>query len=108
MPSLSIRRNDTVKVLTGADRGKTGRVLRAIPDKGTVLVEHVRVVKKTVSSKTGQRTKGGIAEHESPISVSNVALVCPTCGVAKVGFKAEGSSRLRVCKKCGSELPTKK
>ena len=74
MPSLNIRRNDQVKVLTGADRGKVQRVLRVFPDKGTVLVEHVRVVKKTISSKTSrQRTKGGIAEHESPISVSNVA-----------------------------------
>ena len=108
MPSLSIHRNDTVKVLTGADRGKTGRVLRAFPDKDTVLVEHVRVVKKTVSSKSGQRTKGGIAEHESPISISNVALVCPTCGIAKVGFKKEGTSRMRVCKTCNTELPTKK
>ena len=72
MPSLNIHRNDTVKVLTGSDRGKTGRVLRVFPDKGTVLVEHVRVVKKTVSSKQGQRTKGGIAEQESPINVSNV------------------------------------
>src|SRR5579862_3387233 len=109
MPSLNIHRNDMVKVLTGADRGKVQRVLRVFPDKGTVLVEHVRVVKKTVSSKTSrQRTKGGIAEHESPISVSNVALVCPTCGVARVGFKKDGTSRLRVCKKCGTELPTKK
>jgi large subunit ribosomal protein L24 len=105
---LHIRRNDTVKVLTGADRGKTGRVLRAIPDSGTVLVEHVRVVKKTISSKSGQRTKGGIAEQESPINISNVALVCPNCGVAKVGFKTEGTNRKRVCKKCGSDLPTKK
>jgi large subunit ribosomal protein L24 len=109
MPSLNIRRNDQVKVLTGADRGKTQRVLRVFPDKGTVLVEHVRVVKKTVSSKTSrQRTKGGIAEHESPISVSNVALVCPNCGVARIGFRTEGTSRMRICKKCGSELPTKK
>ena len=108
MPSLNIHRNDTVKVLTGADRGKTGRVLRAHPDKGTVLVEHVRVVKKTVSSKSGQRTKGGIAEQESPITISNVALVCPTCGVARVGFKTEGTTKTRICKKCGTELPTKK
>ncbi len=108
MPSLNIHRNDTVKVLTGADRGKTGRVLRALPDKGTVLVEHVRIVKKTVSSKQGQRTKGGIAEQESPINISNVALVCPTCGVARVGFKTEGTTRTRICKKCGTELPTKK
>jgi large subunit ribosomal protein L24 len=108
MPSLSIHRNDTVKVLTGSDRGKTGRVLRVFPDKGTVLVEHVRVVKKTVSSKQGQRTKGGIAEQESPINVSNVVLVCPSCGDAHVGHKKEGDVRTRICKKCGQELPTKK
>ena len=108
MPSLMIHRNDTVKVLTGSDRGKTGRVLRVFPDKGTVLVEHVRMVKKTVSSKQRQRTKGGIAEQESPIDVSNVVLVCPTCGTASVGHKLEGDTRLRICKKCGQELPTKK
>ena len=108
MPSMNIHRNDTVEVLAGADRGKRGRVLRAIPDKGAVLVEHVRVVKKTVSSKTGQRTQGGIAEHESPIDVSNVALVCPNCGPTRVGHKQQGDQRVRICKKCGSELPTKK
>ena len=109
MPSLNIYRNDTVKVLTGSDSGKTGRVLRAFPDKGTVLVEHVRVVKKTVSSKTGQRTKGGIAEQEMPINVSNVALVCSSCGkAARIGFKAEGDARVRYCKRCGNSLPVKK
>jgi len=108
MPSLTIHRNDTVQILTGADRGKTGRVLRVFPDKGTVLVEHVRMVKKTVSSKSRQRTKGGIAEQESPINISNVVLTCPNCGAARVGFKVEGDTRMRICKKCGSELPTKK
>jgi large subunit ribosomal protein L24 len=108
MPSLNIRRNDMVKVLTGSDRGKTQRVLRVFPDKGTLLVEHVRMIKKTVSSKTGKRTKGGIAEQEAPINISNVALVCPNCDTASVGFKKEGTTRLRVCKTCGSELPTKK
>jgi large subunit ribosomal protein L24 len=108
MQSLNIRRNDTVQVLTGSDRGKQGRVLRVFPDKGTVLVEHVRVVKKTVSSKTGQRSKGGIAEQESPINVSNVALVCPNCGPSRVGHKMDGDQRVRVCKKCGQTLATKK
>jgi large subunit ribosomal protein L24 len=108
MPSLSIHRNDTVKVITGKNRGKQGRVLRVFPDKGTILVEHVRMVKKTVSSKQGQRTKGGIAEQESPINVSNVMLVCPNCGPSKVGHKVEGDTRVRVCKKCGQALPTKK
>ncbi len=68
MASLMIHRNDTVKVLTGSDRGKTGRVLRVFPDKGTVLVEHVRVVKKTVSSKTrpadqGRHRRAGVADQ---------------------------------------------
>ena len=108
MPSLNIHRNDTVKVITGRNRGKEGRVLRVFPDKGTLLVEHVRVVKKTVSSKRGQRTKGGIAEQESPINVSNVVLICPNCGPSKVGHKVEGDTRVRICKKCGQSLPTKK
>jgi len=108
MPNLQIHRNDMVKVLTGSDRGKTQRVLRVFPDKGTVLVEHVRVVKKTVSSRQGKNTRGGIAEQESPIHVSNVALVCPNCGPTRVGHKVEGDMRIRVCKKCGQELLTKK
>lgn len=108
MQSLLIHRNDTVKVITGTDRGKTGRVLRVFPDSRTLLVEHVRVVKKTVSSKSGQRTKGGIAEQESPIHISNVVLVCPNCGPSAVGRKREGDMRVRVCKNCGQTLITKK
>ena len=108
MQSLNIHRNDTVQVLTGSDRGKQGRVLRVFPEKGTVLVEHVRVVKKTVSSKTGKRTKGGIAEQESPIDISNVALICPNCGPARIGYKTDGDTKVRMCKKCGQTLPTKK
>jgi large subunit ribosomal protein L24 len=108
MPSLKIHRNDTVKVLRGSDRGKTGRVLRVFPAEGRVLVEHVRLVKKTVSGKQGQNTRGGIAEQESPINVSNVALVCPNCGPTSVGTKTEGDVRVRICKKCGQALPTKK
>jgi len=108
MPSVDIRRNDQVKVLTGADRGKTQRVLRVFPEEKTLLVEHVRMVKKTVSSKTGKRTKGGIADQESPINISNVAIVCPSCGPVRIGHKVVGTTSVRVCKKCGQELPTKK
>jgi len=108
MPSLNIHRNDTVKVLTGSDRGKTQRVLRVFPDKGTALVEHVRIVKKTISGKSGKRTKGGIADQESPIQLSNLAPVCPNCGPVRVGSKTEGDVKVRICKKCGQTLPTKK
>lgn len=108
MASLNIQRNDTVEVITGADKGKRGRVLRVMPDEGRLLVEHVRVVKKTISSKTGRNTKGGIAEQESPIQISNVMLVCPNCGPTRVGHKFEGDTKVRVCKKCGQTLAAKK
>ena len=108
MAGLNIHRNDTVEVLSGSDAGKRGRVLRVFPDKSRVLVEHVRVVKKTVSSKSGKNTKGGIAEQESPLHVSNVAVVCSTCGPVRVGYKFEGDTKVRVCKKCGQTLAPKK
>lgn len=108
MAGLNIHRNDTVEVITGADAGKRGRVLRVYPDKDRVLVEHVRMVKKTVSSKSGKNTQGGIAEQEAPLHVSNVAVVCASCGPVRVGYKVEGSSKTRVCRKCGTALPVKK
>ncbi len=110
MPALHIQKNDIVQVIAGngAAARKQGRVLRVLPEKSAVLVEHVRVVKKTVSSKTGQRTKGGIAEQEAPIHVSNVMLVCPSCGPVKVTYKGEGGKRFRACKKCGTALPSRK
>jgi large subunit ribosomal protein L24 len=108
MAGLNIHRNDTVEVIAGADAGKRGRVLRVFPDKDRVLVEHVRIVKKTVSSKSGKNTKGGIAEQESPLHVSNVAIVCPNCGEPRrIGFKVEGGVKTRICRKCGNALPTK-
>jgi large subunit ribosomal protein L24 len=108
MAGLNIQRNDKVQVLTGTDAGKQGRVLRVFPDKDRVLVEHVRMVKKTVSSKSGKNTKGGIAEQEAPLHVSNVALVCSNCGKpTRVGYKVEGDTKTRICKKCGSVQATK-
>ena len=77
---VDIRRNDTVKVIAGRDKGKQGRVLRVFPDDRKVLVEHVGMVKKNVRPNPQRNIKGGIAEQESRIDISNVMLVCPTCG----------------------------
>ena len=107
MPSLNIQRNDKVEVIAGSDRGKQGRVLRVIPGANKVLVEHVRIVKKNVRPNPQRNIKGGIAEQESPINVSNIALVCPNCGPVRVGYKTEGDTKIRVCRKCGQTLPTK-
>ncbi len=107
MAGLKIQRNDTVMVIAGADKSKRGRVLRVMPDEGKVLVEHVHIVKKNVRPNPQKNIKGGIAEQESPIQISNVMLVCPDCGPTRVGFKREGDTKVRVCKKCGSTLASK-
>ena len=100
---VDIRRNDTVKVIAGRDKGKEGRVLRVFPDKKKVLVEHVMMVKKSVHPNPQRQIKGGIAEQESPISLSNVMLVCSSCNTpVRVRHEFEGDRRVRVCTNCGS------
>ena len=101
---VDIRRNDTVKVITGRDKGKEGRVLRVFPGDGKVLVEHVMMVKKHVRPNPQRNVKGGIAEQESRISLANVQLVCPTCGPVRIGHEVRGDRKVRVCKKCGTTL----
>ena len=106
--SLNIQRNDTVEVIAGSDKGKRGRVLRVLADENRVLVEHVRMIKKNVRPNPQRNIKGGIAEQEAPVHISNVALVCPNCGPSRVGYKFEGDTKVRVCKKCGQTLAPKK
>jgi large subunit ribosomal protein L24 len=101
---IDIKRNDQVKVITGRDKGKQGRVLGVFPDTRKVLVEHVMMVKKNVRPNPQRNIKGGIAEQESPISISNVMVVCPSCGPSRVGHRMEGSKRVRVCKRCDATL----
>jgi large subunit ribosomal protein L24 len=101
---VDIRRNDTVKVITGRDKGKEGRVLRVFPNDAKVLVEHVMMVKKHVRPNPQHNIKGGIAEQESRISISNVQLVCPSCGPVRIGHDVRGDRKVRVCKKCGTTL----
>ena len=101
---VDIKRNDTVKVITGRDRGKQGRVLRVLPDKRKVLVEHVMMVKKNVRPVPQRNIKGGIAEQESAIAISNVMIVCPTCGPSRIGHEVRGDRRIRTCRKCNAPL----
>jgi large subunit ribosomal protein L24 len=101
---VDIRRNDTVKVISGRDKGKEGRVLRVFPNDAKLLVEHVMVVKKHVRPNPQRNIKGGIAEQESRIAISNVQLVCPSCGPVRIGHEIRGDRKVRVCKKCGNTL----
>lgn len=101
---VDIKRNDTVKVIAGRDKGKQGRVLRVFPDRGKVLVEHVMTVKKHVRPNPQRNIKGGIAEQESAISLSNVMIVCPTCGPSRIGHEVQGERRIRICRRCNGPL----
>ena len=102
-----IRKDDQVKVIAGRDQGKTGRVVRVFPDRSRVLIEGVNYVKKheRMQSRRGGAQEGGIIETESPIHLSNVQPVCPSCDEAtRVGFvyETEGDrrSKVRRCKRC--------
>ncbi|MCK9171735.1 MAG: 50S ribosomal protein L24 [Treponema sp.] len=99
-----IRKNDTVQVLAGKDKGKRGAVVRILPDKDAVIVSGVNIVKKAMK-KRSQQDQGGIAEVEAPLNISNVAIVCKKCGrPVKIGYKIDGDKKVRVCRKCGELL----
>jgi large subunit ribosomal protein L24 len=110
---IQLKKDDTVKVISGRDKGKTGRVLGVNPDTGRVLVEHVMMIKRHTRPNPGKQIKGGIAERESPIAVSNVMVVCPGCNKATriahhVDHVPGGKTRrTRVCRKCGALLDRK-
>jgi large subunit ribosomal protein L24 len=98
----AVRKNDTVVVIAGRDRGKRGRVLRVVPDKGRVIVEGVNFIKRHTRANPQKNVKGGIVERESPLSASNVQLVCPECSKpTRVGRqRLDDGRRVRVCVKC--------
>ena len=105
MAGLKIRKGDRVRVLTGKDRGKEGEVMRAIPAAGKVIVEGVNIARKH-QRPTRATQQGGIIDRDMPLPVSNVALVCPSCGKpTRVGYKIDRSGqKVRVCKRCGGEI----
>lgn len=102
---MRIKQGDTVKVISGASRGKTGKVLKVAAEQDRVTVEGVNLRKKHVRPKK-QGQKGQLIEFPAPLHISNVALQCPKCGKAtRVGFAVkEGEKKRRMCKKCGQAI----
>lgn len=98
---MKIRKGDTVKILTGVSKGKTGKVLKVAAEQGRLTVEGVNLRKKHVRPKK-QGQQGQLIEFPAPLHISNVALQCPKCGkAARVGFIVKvGEKKRRVCKKC--------
>jgi large subunit ribosomal protein L24 len=110
---IDLKKDDTVKVISGRDKGKMGRVLRVDRATGRVLVEHAMMIKRHTRPNPSKQIKGGIAERESAFSASNVMLVCPGCSKAvRIGHHVDHvaggkSRRVRVCRKCGQTIDKK-
>lgn len=102
---LRIKKNDIVVVIAGAEKGKRGRVIEAIPSAGRVIVEKVNVVKRHQRPNPRQR-QGGIIEREAPIHASNVQIYCAKCDKpTRIGHKPlEDGKKARVCRRCGEML----
>ncbi|HWB16204.1 MAG TPA: 50S ribosomal protein L24 [Vicinamibacterales bacterium] len=98
----AIKKNDTVLVMAGRDRGKRGRVLRVIPARGRLVVEGVNVIKRHTRANPQRNIQGGIVTREAALDASNVQLVCPECGAAtRVGRRRlDDGRRVRYCVKC--------
>jgi large subunit ribosomal protein L24 len=104
--TIAIRKGDNVRVMSGRDAGKNGRVLSVNPRKNTVVVEHANIIKRHTRPNPAKNIKGGIVEKEGPIHVSNVMIVCSGCGKhARIGRNVlPDGSKVRVCKRCGATL----
>jgi large subunit ribosomal protein L24 len=97
-----IKKNDLVMVTQGREKGKSGRVLKVLPEKERVLIEKINFVKRH-SRPHGQQRRGGIIEKEAPLHISNVMLLCEKCNKpVRIGHRVlEGNKKARVCRKCG-------
>src|SRR3984893_9467380 len=104
--NASIRRGDQVRVMSGRDKGKTGRVLGVNPRRRTVTVEHANIIKRHTRANPSKNVKGGIVEKEGPIQISNVLLVCPGCNKhTRVGHNVlRDGTKARVCRRCGTTI----
>src|SRR5499425_2345323 len=104
--TISVRKGDNVRVMTGKDAGKSGRVLSVNARKNTVIVEHANIIKRHTRPNPSKNIKGGIVEKEAGINSSNVMIVCGSCGKhTRIGHNVlTDGKRTRICKRCGSVL----
>ena len=102
--AMNIKKNDTVIVLSGKDKGKKGKVLGTVPSEAKVVVEGINLATCHIKPRK-QGEEGGIVKRESAIYASKVQIVCPKCGKGtRVAMQMKGDKKVRVCKHCGAEL----
>ena len=101
---MKIKKGDTVKVLSGNDKGKTGEVLEVMPKTQKVVVKGINMKTKHVKPRR-QGEEGGIITREFPIHMCKLSVVCPKCGKAvRIGFEMDKDNKVRVCKSCGEKI----
>jgi len=100
---FKLKKEDTVMIIAGKDKGKKGRILKIIRDKDRIVVEGANIVKKA-QKKRKQQDRGGIMEIEAALHSSNVMIMCKKCGPTRIGYKIDGANKTRVCRKCGEAL----
>jgi len=104
MSKLNIKRDDTVQIITGVDKGKKGKIMSVNPETGRIVVQNANLVKRHTKPRR-QGEEGGILSKEGTIAASNVMLVCPRCGKpTRVAHVVEGDKKFRTCKKCGKKI----
>ena len=100
---IKLRKNDTVQVISGRDRGKSGRIVRIDRAKGRAVVAGLNMVKKAVKQRK-QNDKAGITSVEAPLALAKLMIVCRKCGPTRIRWKIEGERRSRICAKCEGDL----
>ena len=102
---MQIRKNDSVMIIAGRERGKTGKVLRVIPEQDAAIIERVNLIKRHTRPK-GPQQPGGIVEKEASLHISNLMIMCDKCNApVRIGQKilADGN-KIRICRRCGEAL----
>jgi large subunit ribosomal protein L24 len=100
-----VKKNDTVLILSGKDRGKQGKVLRVNATKGTAIVERANMMKKHTKPNPQKNVSGGVLEREAPIKLSNLQVVCPSCDKpTRTGSHRTEEGSSRYCRKCNTEM----
>jgi large subunit ribosomal protein L24 len=100
---MKLKKGDRVRVLSGKDIGREGEITRVIPERNRVIVDGINVAKRHQRA-TRATMQGGIIDKDMPIHVSNVAFVCSNCGPTRIGYRIEGGTKVRVCRKCERDV----
>jgi large subunit ribosomal protein L24 len=101
---MKIKKGDTVRVIAGKDLGREGAVMGVLLDSDRVLVDGINVARKHQKA-TNATMQGGIIDKDMPVHVSNVQIVCSSCGPTRIGYRfADDGKKIRICRKCGKDL----